>query len=70
MMNEKIGAHAGLVWGALTERGFKSLKELKKTTKLTEKDLYAAIGWLAREGKLTFEQEQKDVFVALIEKNT
>ncbi|MGL5561103.1 MAG: winged helix-turn-helix domain-containing protein [Tannerellaceae bacterium] len=69
-MNEKIGSHAGLVWEALTERGFKSLKELKKTTKLTEKDLYAAIGWLAREGKLTFEQEQKDVFVALIEKNT
>jgi len=34
-------------------------------TKLTDKDLYAAIGWLAREGKLTLEEVDKEIFVSL-----
>ncbi|MFY9597824.1 MAG: winged helix-turn-helix domain-containing protein, partial [Dysgonamonadaceae bacterium] len=31
------------------------------------KDLYAALGWLAREGKLCFEEEEngKELFVSL-----
>jgi hypothetical protein len=40
------------------------LKDLKKATKLTDKEIYAAIGWLAREEKLAFHQEE-DWFVSL-----
>ena len=63
-MIEKIGNNAGLVWNALFG-GALEVKALKKETKLTEKDLYAALGWLAREGKVQFTEEGKDLFVSL-----
>ncbi|MDR1371282.1 MAG: winged helix-turn-helix domain-containing protein [Dysgonamonadaceae bacterium] len=65
-MKEKIGNNAGLVWNVLTGQSAKNLKEVKKQTKLTEKDLYAALGWLAREEKLIFTEDANgDIFVAL-----
>ncbi len=43
-----------------------SAKALKKATKIkTEKDMYAAFGWLAKEGKLSFEEVDGELFVAL-----
>ena len=49
-MIETIGKNAGLVWKALNENSAMNVKALKKVTKIrTEKDLYAALGWLARE---------------------
>jgi hypothetical protein len=64
-MKEKIGDDAGLVWKVLDAQGAKSVKELKKATKLTDKEIYAAIGWLAREEKLAFLQEEDDLFLSL-----
>ena len=64
-MKEKIGNDAGLVWKVLDEQGTKSVKELKKAAKLTDKEIYAAIGWLAREEKLVFHQEEDDLFISL-----
>lgn len=64
-MNEKIGSNAGKVWSLLDEAGRQEVKELKKATKLTEKDLYAALGWLAREEKIFFEEVEKELFVSL-----
>ncbi len=64
-MKEKIGNNAGSVWTVLSAAsGRKSLKEVKKLTKLTDKDLYAALGWLARENKIVFAEED-EIFVAL-----
>jgi hypothetical protein len=65
IMVEKIGCNAGKVWTQLDAAGRSSVKDLKKLTKLTDKDLYAAIGWLAREGKLTLEEVDKEIFVSL-----
>lgn len=65
LMKEKIGVNAGKVWSALSEGGKVNLKDVKKITKLTEKDLYAALGWLAREDKVCIEEEDKDVFISL-----
>ncbi|MDR0832574.1 MAG: winged helix-turn-helix domain-containing protein [Candidatus Symbiothrix sp.] len=65
-MKERIGANAGRVWNVLKEDGQKSVKELKKLTKLTEKEVYGALGWLAREDKLHFHENETDVYVALI----
>lgn len=65
-MKEKIGNNAGSVWTVLNAAGEpKSLKEIKKLTKLTEKDLYAALGWLAREDKLVFTEEGAEIYVSL-----
>lgn len=65
-MIELIGTNAGLVWNALNEGGKMSLKAVKKATKIrAEKDLYAALGWLAKEGKLVFEEANGEWFVSL-----
>ncbi len=65
-MIETIGTNAGKVWTALEKKGRQNIKDVRKATKLTEKDTYAALGWLAREGKITLEKNDKDVFISLI----
>ncbi len=64
-MVEQIGINAGKVWTVLDGKGRQNVKEIKKATKLTDKDLYAALGWLAREGKVALEVEEKEVFASL-----
>jgi hypothetical protein len=64
-MKEKIGTDAGRVWKFLDEQGTKSVKELKKLTKMTDKEIYAAIGWLAREEKLVFNQAEEELHLSL-----
>jgi hypothetical protein len=66
-MIEQIGTNAGLVWTALHEVGKVSVKEVKKLTKIkTEKDVFAALGWLAKEGKLAFYEADGEIFVSLV----
>lgn len=65
-MVEKIGTNAGLVWSTLSNGGKLNVKQIKKATKLIDKDLYAAFGWLAKEGKIVFEEVDGDLFVVLI----
>ena len=66
-MIETIGTNAGLVWNALNQGGEMGVKALKKATKIkTEKDVYAALGWLAKEGKLAFTEKCADVCVSLL----
>lgn len=64
MLLEKIGISAGLVWASL-EKGELNVKAVKKATKLTEKDLNLALGWLAREGKVKFNEVDGELFVTL-----
>ena len=64
-MKEKIGTNAGLVWNALNGKGELNLKDLKKLTKLSEKDLYAALGWLSREEKVAIEEKEKEIFISI-----
>ena len=61
-MIELIGTNAGLVWNALNEGGKMSVKAKIKA----EKDMYAAFGWLAKEGKLAFENVEGELYVALV----
>ena len=63
---ETIGLWAGAVWTALDEQGTLGVKGLKKATKLKEKEIYAALGWLAREGKVNVVDSETDVMVSLI----
>lgn len=60
-MIETIGTNAGKVWTALEKKGRQNIKDVRKATKLTEKDTYAALGWLAREGKITLEKNDETV---------
>lgn len=64
MLSEKIGKNAGLIWTAL-ESGELDVKAVKKATKLTEKDLNLALGWLAREEKVKFNEVDGELFLKL-----
>ena len=64
-MNDRIGENSGRVWRHLTELPSATTKQLSKTLKLKESEVYLAIGWLAREGKLAFDAEGKTMKVAL-----
>lgn len=69
---ESIGTWAGLVWKALSEADVLGIKQLKKITKLKDKEVFAAIGWLARENKITLqpsEADEKEILVALVPEN-
>ncbi|MCF0181903.1 MAG: winged helix-turn-helix domain-containing protein [Muribaculaceae bacterium] len=64
---ETIGLWAGAVWNALNDaNGALTVKGLKKATKLKEKEVYAAIGWLAREGKVNANEAEAEVEVTLV----
>ena len=63
-MITKIGENAGLIWGAL-ENGALDLKALKKATKLKNEELFMALGWLAREGKVILAEGEAEIEVAL-----
>jgi len=67
---EVIGSWAGLVWKALNEAEVLGIKQLKKITKLKEKELYAALGWLGREDKITIQdnpEDEKELLVSLVQ---
>ncbi len=52
-----MGENAGLVWRLLKERGALTPATLAKQLSLKTSELDQAIGWLAREGKLSFGME-------------
>lgn len=55
MNAQSIGESAGVVWRLLYGDNRRwEYKEIKEATKLSDRDLNAAIGWLAREGKIQF----------------
>lgn len=68
MNMEVIGTYAGLVWNALNDVESHSLpnKKIKRVTKLKDKELYAAIGWLGREGKLDIAEIEGDIVLSLV----
>ncbi len=68
-MNKKtIGKNAGIIWNLLSNKEKWDIKKLKKETGLPEKDIYAAIGWLARENKIEFEESgDNESFYLIIE---
>jgi hypothetical protein len=65
---ERIGKAAGAVWNKLHARAKDgvTLADLKKVTGFTADEALAGIGWLAREGKLSFETQGKKFVVKLI----
>ena len=58
MITTKIGENAGLICNEL-QGGALTTKALKKATKLKNDDLNLALGWLAREGKVAFEEAEE-----------
>lgn len=67
-MIDLIGTNAGLIWHAL-DKSKKPLtvKELQKASDIrTQDEVRFALGWLAKEGKVSFEGTDKDAKVSLV----
>ena len=60
MNKHQIGLNAGIVWHLLHNNERWTYCDLKKASGLSDRDLDAAIGWLAREDKIDFDSEQED----------
>lgn len=52
MDKNTIGENAGVLWRLLNDGKRWEYEELKAALKLSERDLNAAIGWLARENNI------------------
>ncbi|NMC21655.1 MAG: winged helix-turn-helix domain-containing protein [Thermogutta sp.] len=63
----RIGQTAGLVWNALHSGGAMSLSRLIKEIGRPRDEVMQAVGWLAREDKLTFQDQGRTRKVALKE---
>ena len=50
-----IGTNAGIVWRAIASDRNWTYEELKEETGLLDKELLMAIGWLARENQIEFD---------------
>jgi len=61
MLQEKAGNIAGIIWNAIdVAQSSLTFKQIKKTTKLNEKDFNLGIGWLLREDKLVVSETGDD----------
>lgn len=67
MDREVIGYNAGIVWNALNDSEEKlTLKGLKRAAHLKDKELYAAMGWLSREDKISIEEIDGELMIGLM----
>jgi predicted transcriptional regulator len=62
-----FGVKAGLVWEAINKNGPCSINELAKITDLRRELVYGALGWLARENKISMERSGRTLVFSLKE---
>ena len=55
-----FGINAGKVWDTLKSNGPLSADAIAKATKLKAKDVFGALGWLGREGKIEIVSEKNN----------
>ena len=61
----KIGAAAGMVWQYLDQNGAVTLSKLAKEIDAPRDQVMQGIGWLAREGKIRFDETSRSKLIAL-----
>lgn len=64
-MDEEIGVVAGQVWSYLSEHEETSVSQLRSQLNKPERLVYMALGWLAREGKVTWNQQGRALYVSV-----
>lgn len=66
MLKEKAGEIAGNIWNTLNGTEGMTAKQIKKATKLVDKDLFLGLGWLLREDKISTQEVGGELFIQLI----
>ncbi len=54
-VTHKYGKNAGKIWNALNKHGNLTPRSLKRKTGLNTEELFVGLGWLAKENKITFD---------------
>lgn len=62
---ESIGTAAGLVWKYLDQHGSVTLSKLAREIDAPRDLVMQGIGWLAREGKVAFEEGKRSKTISL-----
>ena len=57
-LTSKIGTNAGRVWRVMDIWGDVSISTIGRLADMSEKEAYAAIGWLAKENKIFINEKQ------------
>ena len=57
-----IGKNAGMLWSLLESSSEFSVSQLISKLDMTRDDLFSAIGWLAREGKIYCRKQDNELF--------
>lgn len=65
MSKKEIRQHASSIWRLLVDNTTWSLSELKRRSGLTDYQFGAALGWLAHENKIVFNQEIEGVHASM-----
>jgi len=64
-MNYEVGEAAGRIWQFLNDHPNATLEQVHKAVETGNGLVYMALGWLAREDKLTFEGQGKKMKISL-----
>lgn len=62
---ESIGSVAGIIWHYLRENGAVTISKLAKDVDAPRDLVMQGVGWLAREGKIRFEETPRSKQIAL-----
>lgn len=60
MNKRSIGTNAGIIWNLLNNNQRWDIEQLRAASGLSEKEIYTAIGWLARENKIEIDYSTGD----------
>lgn len=60
-----IGGIAGLIWNYLDQNGSVTLTRLAKEVDAPRDQVMQGVGWLAREGKIRFDETPRSKVIAL-----
>ncbi len=66
-MIAKVGESAGAIWNFLKDRSDATAAELRKALELNDATFWMAVGWLARENKIAFTGQGKEMSISLAE---
>lgn len=63
----RIDSDAGIIWQVINVNKDIKITDLKKLTKMEIKNIYLALGWLARENKVFFQERENELAICLIQ---
>ena len=64
-MLANIGHIAGVIWHYLEENNEATVTKITREIGETERSVLMGVGWLAREGKLNFNQRKQGTYITL-----